>query len=502
MCEFLIVLCLEGAKHAESGADRDYPSGYCDKKLYSISKEVKLLEARLHFLASEEGSGQIAKRRTRNRAQPISRLPDEVLGNIVLFSMTSRDALIWRSPALAVSNRWRNCALGELRIWQNVYIVSDTKEDELVTWLSRSRSAPLHIYCALPKTSDYSQDEHFDCMQSLLTPHSLRIRSLVYDIGVLTDDVFPLSLRMPSLWNLSVKWQEDPSTTSPPDVFQHEAPSGLRELHLDSRIVAPNQVVLNDFDASKLVGLSVTEVVTVPSIWSTLSRSTLLRQLRWYGNDNKNDTEPLDVSALESTRVTLQHLRSLEVNGTICCPILEHMDAPALRWLEICDTPTALQTIIPHILRRDQLRSLALWDVGSLEAHQIQDIFETCLQLEYFIHNRWTEESIPALESLAPPTSRRKSGLYSGPSLLALQIKSPLLSESDSNDDVDPSLRQNLIDVMKEYIRPLLIRRKRAALQPLTVVLGHSKLLDNVFLGVEGIQWDNDYSWPTEDELS
>lgn len=462
---------------------REYSLGYCEKRLYDISNEVKLLQARMRFLALEEERGQIAKRRARNRLQMVGRLPREVISSILLFSMMDRGALIWQSPALAVSHHWRDCALNEPMIWRSVQIVADSQQDELVTWLARSRHTPLFVDYNFPSSN--CPEEHFTMTQSLIAPHANRIRTLNYRILFPIHFLFPLSMTPPSLESLSVSCtvMEKEWPTSPPTVFGEGLPSRLREIRLD---VDSAELVLNDFDASALVTLHVTETITSTSIWPIISQSHLLEDLVWRSVTLEADGPPA-ISLLDFAPTSLKHLRSATLSGKISLSVLAHLDMPILERLDIEDIPTnSMPTILPHILRHDQLQWLSLCEINPLQTKQLCDIFAGLPQLECFIHDAWTTENIPVLKLLTPPAtvkSRGNVGSWCLPRLRVLGITDPFLR------DPEP-----LVQAMDEHIRPLLSRRRLYAFQPLTVVLAPNSLL-NGFLGLEGIEWNDNYEY-------
>lgn len=477
---------------------REHPLGYCEKKLYDISKEVKLLQARLRFLALEEENGQIAKRRARNCQAPIARLPNEIISNILLYSMMGLRALLWRSPILAVSHHWRACALSEPIIWQHIRIVEDTQKEEL----ARSRNAPLFVFYIALQENDKSSQENFAMMQSLIAPHVGRIHKLGYTFAFPPSFFFPLSMTSSSLEVLSVHWQGTALSVPAPHVFGDGAPSGLRELTLIVLDRTSAQVVLNDFDASALVTLHIGTAFTIPSIWSTLSRSRLLENLGWFMNDITGsedvDVRPPDLSRLGFPPITLKHLQSLYIAGPKSPSILALLDASSLERLNITAFPANwLQHLIPEIIRRDQLQRLALGHIGALRANQLRDIFTALPQLEYFVYDTWTAESIPALGILTPPAtvqSRRGVGTWCLPRLRVLRIGDilPALSAAPGNPAHIEFLR-----AMNEYVRPLVLRCRMYASQPLTVVLKHPEML-NGFLGIEDIECTSFYTWPVK----
>lgn len=498
ICERLIFLdssyCLLGLL----GISREYSLGYCDKRLYDISKEVTLLQARLRFLALEEESGRIAKLRAKNRLQPFGRLPSEVISSILLFSMKRFDGSIWRSPELAVSHRWRYCALNDAMIWKHIRIVASTREEELVAWLARSRNAQLSINYDFSR-DDESLQEHFTMTQSLIALHAGRIRRLNYNVGLPTNVLFPLSVAPPSLEALSVLWAESSSAQSF-HLFGEKAPSGLRKLRLAAYGAPSPVVILNGFDASALVTLHVTKSVNPRSIWSTLSRSHLLEELEWFGVMESEVEGLLDVAKPGRAPVTLKHLRSLTLGGSHTRLLLANLEVPVLEWLDIVFlSARQLQNVIPEILPHSQLQRLTLCFAGPLQANQLRDIFTALHNLEYFIHDDWTAESIPALEILTPPAmikSQSNMRSWHGSSLHVLYIGNMLQARNIRTES--PAYKE-FVQAMNKHIRPLLSRRRIYASQPLTVVVNHTEMLDGL-LGLEGIQWasSNHYHWPVK----
>lgn len=268
----------------------EFSPSYCESRLYTISKEIKLLQSRLQFLSAEEERGRIAKLRANSRIQPIGRLPNEILSHILLLAMASCGANIWRALALAVSHHWRDYAVAEPRLWQTICVTANSRVEEVVTWLARARRTQLNIYYYLPLAwrNSLPIEVPFPILQSLISPHSQHTRSIAYKVGLKTDRLFPLHIPSSSLKTLSIVWQHSPSLSSPRTVFRQDAPSGLCDLSLNTYDTPDHyQVTLKGLDISSLIRLKVGQAVSIPSIWSTLSRSKMLRDLTWYINGER-----------------------------------------------------------------------------------------------------------------------------------------------------------------------------------------------------------------------
>src|ERR1700733_12685822 len=98
--------------------------GYCEKHKYEISKAASLLALGSSFMESEMRRAEIARNRARNAALPvpINSLPDEVLSQIFLLSVSPIDDPPWGAPFLATCHRWRKCALHCPRLWSVITI--------------------------------------------------------------------------------------------------------------------------------------------------------------------------------------------------------------------------------------------------------------------------------------------------------------------------------------------------------------------------------------------
>lgn len=480
---------------------------FCEHKLYEISQEIRLLQTRLDFLSIEKKRGRIAKQRARSRLQPIGRLPNEILGHIIRYLTIPAGASIWRVPALAVSHAWRDCALKQPMIWQHVFIREDTKAEELVTWLARSQAASLHIHY---EPCENASEEHLFMCQSIINPHIQRIQRLYYDVGLKTEQIFPLTLPSHSLRTLSLMWDAKPGLGPPRDVFQNGSPLGLHDLSLDTYFIYGAQVILNDFDASKLIRLEAGQAVTLSSVWSTLSRSKALRHLIWW--IHREDPSVPDSVPPDIYPVSLPHLRSLDLWGDLSRTFLEGFHAPDLQSLRIRSPNTSLtsiESLLPGLQSHLQLRKLVIGGFRGITHASLRVLFQTLPLLEVFNCDVWSADNISALEELTPyAMGKLGNNSWCAPHLRLLTIDSPVLVTQDQDHDSDEdeveededAEHAELVRGMNKFIHLLLAQRQLYAAQSLTVVLRRCEPLKD-FGVVEGVQWIDDPKWLNHDRV-
>lgn len=476
----------------------EFSLSYCESQLYTFSKEVKLLQSRLQFLSTEEERGRITKLRANSRLRSIGRLPNEILSRILLLAMASCGANIWRAPALAVSHRWRDCALAEPRIWQTICVTDNSRAEEVVTWLARAHRTQLNIHYILPLVwmNSLPMEVHFPILQSLISPHSQHTRSMLYDVGLKTEHLFPLHIPSSSLKTLSIVWQHSPSLLSPLGVFQQDAPSGLCDLSLDTHDIPDHhQVILNDFDVSSLIRLKVGQAVTISSIWLTLSRSKMLRDLTWYIDGDRQTAKALDDQNLVA--MTIPALQSVYLgDNDATLSFLKKLETPLLERLRIGGEGTLFRDILPQILRRDQLRRLALGYIPGITEVLLRELFQKLPMLEVFLCDAWTPGMIAALKELCVPATtpiHGNSRSWSAPNLRTIYIHDSLLDSPYHDVETGDQEHTELVRAMKKHIPLLLVHRRLLMLQPLSIVLKSCKALKE-FEGMEGIEWDDECS--------
>jgi hypothetical protein len=130
---------------------REYTIGYCDSYLYRLSKDRATLRRALAHLESEERRVQLARRRAANKNVAINRLPDVILGEILLLSMLPSGKKIWSSPEVKTCHHWRRVARQTPRIWSCLYITGEIPFECIKLWMTRSAEAPLHVHFDAPR---------------------------------------------------------------------------------------------------------------------------------------------------------------------------------------------------------------------------------------------------------------------------------------------------------------------------------------------------------------
>ncbi|KAF8650680.1 hypothetical protein AX16_005118 [Volvariella volvacea WC 439] len=140
-----------------------------------LDEEIAQLELRLKQL-----------RQRRNALAPVSRIPDEILSDIMLESQAmvlQEDQAYWQAPCprslswigmTQVSHHWRTVALQYPLLWTTISIpfMSPQCIDELFI---RSNSAPLSLFIEHPIRSAYRTET-----QPMLTTNMNRVSSLIF----------------------------------------------------------------------------------------------------------------------------------------------------------------------------------------------------------------------------------------------------------------------------------------------------------------------------------
>ncbi|KAG6860792.1 hypothetical protein C0995_007598 [Termitomyces sp. Mi166 len=138
------------------------------------------------------------------KSAAISRLPDELLSSILLF--TTRNAehrfetIMTPIIVSQVSTHWRNVAISTAALWNTIILTFPTSKQQLsraVTWLKRSRLAPLDIFLDFRDPSwdwDLAESSHkfrwqdMEAILRLLMTHAYRWKHF----ELLTDTWAPI----------------------------------------------------------------------------------------------------------------------------------------------------------------------------------------------------------------------------------------------------------------------------------------------------------------------
>ncbi|KAG8952844.1 hypothetical protein FRC03_012008 [Tulasnella sp. 419] len=267
--------------------DQDTPSD-------QLSQKAEALEFVQQVFISHIQTRMISIRRQMNELLPISKLPNELLQQIFLYTCR----VVYRFPSYraptnlaAVSWRWRSVTITYPQLWSSLH--SDLGAEVTRLMLQRSKSAPLDLYCSCQ--SEIKGDRFFD----LLTPHSMRWRSLHFFIdnpsGLSLDFLAGQSLPLLKFLTLPQTERGQNSNLRNLNII---APS-IREL---SAYVHPLPLRLDSDMLSMLTTLSFTAsnnaIPFLPTDYYTLLTSApYLQELFIRGHRNADSPDP-DVAAL------------------------------------------------------------------------------------------------------------------------------------------------------------------------------------------------------------
>jgi len=458
-------------------------AGYCEKHKYEISKEVSLLALRSSLMESEIQRAEIARNRASNAALPIHRLPEEVLSEIFLLSVSPINNHLWSSSFLAVCHRWRKYALRFPRLWSVITIYHDTALDELAIWLSRSASAPLHIQFRYQKSTRSPETimAHFTAAYGIISSHSPRIRSLhVTGIPSVTT-LLPLEFPTDTFWGLCLKWGTTDQPASPLPVMGCDVSRNVQFLDLRGPEICRNAVHLCDLQFCSLMTLTLNQAVTVDSICKILPSCSSLEDLRWLYVDEGASWE----WTMES--FSLPKLSGLCISGSISVPFIESCDMPDLLSLSITKPLRPMEDVVRHLIRLTTVSEIELYSVSDAREDDFVSIFQNMPELERFSCDTWTPSNLRSLRILNEYARDSKDG--------AIELNCPRL-----NTLVIDGVRSNpqwdekwevLQETLKRYLKPLLRKRSAEYDEPLTVYLPSIKVLDN-FGSMDGIRLEED----------
>lgn len=327
----------------------------------------------------------------------INRLPDEVLGEILLLSMMPLGKNLWSSPELKTCHHWRRVAAERSpRIWSCLYITKRTPIECLDLWIARSAAAPLHVHLT---TSLFYSDHFFQSVWKGITQkHSLRFWSLFLKLEgpKWTDYILPITFRVDNLRELRIHWGHSVHFTSRTvDIFdpvitpRHR----LRMLEIQTSLRVRNIVMMPSFAASSLVELVVGEQAAPDVVCEFLRQCQVIQKLTW--DLRHHETEPLWTP--RPPRISIPTLERLWIAGPLAATFLLAADLPALRRLVVFGT-LSQAAVCKAILEFAQITHLYI-DFHRLDMRDVRSIFESLRNLEHLSYP-WGEETLKAILAL------------------------------------------------------------------------------------------------------
>jgi hypothetical protein len=433
-------------------------------------------------MESEIRRAEIATNRARNAALPINRLPEEVLSDIFLLSVSPINDHLWTSPFLAACHRWRKYAVRCPRLWSVITIYHDTALDELTLWLSWSASVPLHIQFLCQ--SDVSRETimtHFTAAYEIISSHGRRIRSLHVTGIPSIATLLPLEFPTDTFRQFCLKWDAADQPASPLPVMGCDVSRNVQSLDLRGSKMCRNAVHLCDLQFCSLTNLTLNQAVTVDSVCKVLPSCSSLVDLRWLYVDEGASRE----WAMES--FSLPTLNGLCISGSISVPFIESCDMPELVSLSITEPLRPMEDVVRHLIRLTTIREIELYSVSGAREEDFVSIFRNMPELGYFSCNTWTPSNLCSLRILNKYARDCKDG--------AIELNCPRL-DTLVIDGVCSNPRWSerwefLEETLKRYLKPLLCKRGTEYKVPLTVYLPSIGVLDG--LGdVGGVRFADD----------
>lgn len=355
----------------------------------------------------------LQKKYNNDRAR-INKLPNEILGLILLNCAAYLDETPWNCPAFAVCFKWRSCALQTPQIWSYITVANHSTVKSVECALARSGATPVIIDIKL--TGPMNQ-WRLPMFLTVLGPALQRCQHLDVDVSLGLDiimDVFTLLSDCPTLRNLRVVW-EDPwekptrfGEQNFPDVpllCQGQEPVQLRRLVLQKSNfegVTMRSIGLSGVDPAFLTSMCLGTVVNPLSVWALLPGCHSLRCLEWTFYDRRNLPMPSGVVPFE-----LPALRTLRLSCKDPSVFLRVVETPVLVRLFFKQCPSR-PSIWNNLLELPQLGTLQVFSIayhGDLDAPlPSDDILRSLLSklraVEALCLPCFADENISALDAL------------------------------------------------------------------------------------------------------
>ena len=375
----------------------------CERYLHRLSEDRETLIRALTHVDSEKRRAHMIKQYALNKKAAISRLPNEILEEILLLSMTPLGRNIWSSPALKTCHRWRHVAEHAPRIWSCICFASGIPSECIDLWMARSAHVPLHVHCTDPL--DRYGDNSLQVWQRMME-HSYRFQSLSLVLmgSWWMNHVLPINFRVDNLRELRISFPRYAHAFSP--IFgTHVKASQLQTLDIAewvgfTPIILPtslrdqeslslqNHLPMPSLVTGSLVELSIQYHATPDAVCEFLREcrkiQTLLWDLRSYQKNALWMFEPTSVPTLERLRIA----------GDLAADFLLIADLPSLRHLFVRNTCSP-SDVSEAILKFTQITHLRV-DVDGLDVRDLQTIYRSLPYLEHFSYP-WREDTFEAI---------------------------------------------------------------------------------------------------------
>jgi hypothetical protein len=259
-----------------------------------------------------------------NMLTPVNGLPPEILSRVLEYRRRDRSLV----AATHVCRYWRSALVSSPSLWTRIRAQSDRDLDRTLTYLERSKSAPIdidiYLELGLPRSLE---------MYKSLAQHIARVRS--FSLSGFPEGVHAVSLLFhnpaPSLQHLNLKGRiQDSPARLPDDFLGRHAPS-LRSAHFDDILPTLESLFpLPNLTEFTLFLRGSADPLCMSGLFRFLSNSSRLRKISIrVSNEMLQDITPDQVTSLES-------LEELE----LCCSqpggrVPPHLRLPRLKSLSV-----------------------------------------------------------------------------------------------------------------------------------------------------------------------
>ncbi|KAF8310158.1 hypothetical protein DL93DRAFT_2169855 [Clavulina sp. PMI_390] len=384
-----------------------YGLGFCDSRLFQLEKIHNLLQSTQTWLQKEKLRVQAMRKRAQNQSLPISRLPNELLSQIFLFSMNRDNLHVWQEPTLTTCSRWRECAIATPLFWSWIYVDENTEPSELALCLSRSLTTSLDVTIQYPLDKQDGQSsesiiDSFALLERLLMKPLKQIVSITLHNVPISGWVPAHILQTSSLQELYCDYipPKESGGASPELLFSH---THLRDLRLLTTGCVPGRVSLHPTTFPSLSFLDVSSVVCIENVWGILAQCSALETFTWdaniHGELASNQFFPTTYG-LEAP--ILPKLKTLELGHYACALFLPVAVIPNVETIVFRNPRRRklTQAILDlDVQTKNRIRNLELWSVPKLSEEDLTMIF-TLPTLERLWSDSWQLESLGVLKHL------------------------------------------------------------------------------------------------------
>ena len=429
-----------------------------------MRRDRSTLRRALAHVEDEERLAELATRRTENKQRAINRLPDDLLGEILLLSMTPLGKKIWSSAELKTCHHWRRVAEQFPRIWSRLFVTEEISTECVDLWVERSAAAALHVDFAAPPTDN---DYTFRPLWRKIMQHSHRVQSLSLVLRGTwwIDCILPITYRVDNLRELKISLDRGISSRTL-DLFEPLITPQLRQLIIKSpqsgalmSIFMPpllqNSFVMPSRAASGLVTLAIQDQAPPDAVCEFLRECQKIQKLLW-------DLQSYRVDTWTPAPTSIPTLCHLWVAGDLAVRFLRIANLPALRRLVVSNTCNQAD-VCKAILEFKTITRLRL-DFHEPQAQDVRSIYESLHHLEYLSY-KWREDTFKAILVLTEWEEGNTSRIWLCPQIKQLHLA---IGEAVTSRKLWPNTVRSCLEKVMRV-------RARSVEAPLTVILDDSE---------------------------